>query len=160
MDIDTAVNKYCRGINARLPKDKIREAMKLSYEGLPLTSVAEKTNMHISTINTLKVKFRDRYGIKFPKVRKTRVVTEEKETIKRINHISANLNNARRLNTEEKEFIKNYDIEEIRQIVDTIDKFKAQTYRIEKIQKELKVNYEVARQLYHRYKREVSTWAV
>ena len=84
MDIDTAVNKYCRGINARLPKDKIREAMKLSYEGLPLTSVAEKTNMHISTINTLKVKFRDRYGISFPKVRKTRVVTEKRKLLREL----------------------------------------------------------------------------
>lgn len=163
MNIDFIIDKYCSGKNVKLSKDKVEKVIKLSLEGTPLTIVAEKTNMSISTINTLKARFNRNYGINFPKTKLNRRSKAERKAS--IGHTREpkkvfDTDKIRKLSRKEQEFVRSYDLNAINNLLAGLNLYKSQTSRISIIAEDLNIDYEVARQLYHRYKREVSTWAV
>ena len=117
--------------------------------------ISNKVNLTVSQVRSIRERLSMHYDVKFPRI-------DEKGHIVKGSYYreEAALNNPspKKLLDCEKEFVNSIDINAIKDIVVKVTGDKEQSVRIREIQKNLNVDYEVARQIYHRYKREVSDW--
>lgn len=150
-----AIERFCSKSKNLYKVEMINDVVDMFLEGNTPKEVSNKVNLTISQVKSIRERLSMHYNVKFPRL-------DERGCIIKGSYyreeVAVNNPAPKKLQDYEKEFVNSVDINAIKDIVVKVTGDKEQSVRIGKIQKNLNVNYEVARQIYHRYKREVSDW--
>lgn len=150
-----AIDRFCSRSKNLYKVEMINDLVDMFLKGNTPKKVSEKVNLTISQVKSIRERLSIHYDVKFPRIdEKGRIV---KGSYYR-EEVAVNNPVPKKLQDYEREFVNSVDINAIKDIVVKVTGDKEQSVRIGKIQKNFNVNYEVARQIYHRYKREVSDW--
>ena len=169
----TAINRYCNwrlfgtGEKNRINKSMVKKIVELLMEGKAPKLVAVTLGISVRSVNTVKQNLRITHNIEFPPITEKIYVKGEKSFLKndklKQQRSKENkkaeefLENNIKISTKYKQRVESIDLDLIEKILKGTEN-QNQNRRIELIEKHLKVNLEVARQIYHRYKKERIWW--
>lgn len=166
----TAINKYCdwrlfnKGKKNNINKSTVKKIVELLIEGKGPKLVAVTLGIDVKPVTTVKRNLRLTHNIEFPPITE-KIYVRNKKTFKKNDKLTKQknkeaeefLNKNTKINLKGKQLVESIDLDLIEKILEGTDNIN-QNKRIELIEKHLKVDLEVARQIYHRYKKERIWW--